>query len=60
MTQPTYKNLPQKQSLPLFNWADRNAIRSLPPFARHIARLTGAKPSTARLYAELFSPKRED
>jgi hypothetical protein len=60
MTPATYKNLPQKQSLPLFAWAERETVRTLPPFARHIVNLTGINPSTARLYAELVAPVRED
>jgi len=60
MTQSMYENSPQKQSLELFIWAEWNAIRSLSPFARHVAQPTGAKPSTARLYAELIASRRED
>jgi hypothetical protein len=61
MTQKSYKNLASKaKPLPLFQWAEREAIRTLPPFARHIAKVTGVKPSTARLYAELAAPEREN
>lgn len=60
MTPEIYKNPSKKQSLLLFAWAERETARMLPPFARHIARLTGTKPSTARLYAELVAPIRED
>ncbi len=40
----------RKSSFPLLAWGD---AQPLPIAARYIRRLTGASPSTARLYAEL-------
>jgi len=54
-----YQGEPRRQSrakrrrsnpLPLLAWAD---AQPLPMAVRYIRRLTGASPSTARLYAEL-------
>lgn len=65
MTTDCYHNEPQFQGerkrrnravcrrqppLPLLAWAD---AQTLPIAVRYIRRLTGASPSTARLYAEL-------
>lgn len=39
--------------LPLFAWAEAHTSQKLPMAVRYVRRLTGASPSTARLYAEL-------
>ena len=43
----------RRASLPLFAWAEAHTSQTLPMAVRYVRRLTGASPSTARLYAEL-------
>lgn len=48
-----WRTVDKSPLLPLFAWSETLSPQPLPIAARHIRRLTGVSPSTARLYAEL-------